>query len=112
MLHAAIFALLDASIPLRAIAACVVVATPSEALGREPITTPSPDIMSKAKSLHLLGFTSNGSLLLAESEGEFTLNEWDAAVFAAHSMCCRQIQGLVHERKRHVKTLGQLAPIR
>ncbi|KAL2759242.1 hypothetical protein ACRALDRAFT_2033853 [Sodiomyces alcalophilus JCM 7366] len=76
LLHAAMLALLAASVPLKEIATCVVVATPGEALRQEPIGNPPAVVMREAKSLHLLGFASNGGLLLAESEGECTLEEW------------------------------------
>ncbi|ROT40101.1 hypothetical protein SODALDRAFT_293850 [Sodiomyces alkalinus F11] len=91
LLHAAILALLAAAVPLKEIATCVVIATPREAMGREPIRNPSAEIMSKAKSLHLLCFTTSGALLLAESEGECTLEEWDAAMCAGRATCCRQL---------------------
>jgi exosome complex component RRP46 len=37
--------------------------------------------------VHVLGFTSEDDLLLAESEGQFSLDEWDEVVKAAQEVC-------------------------
>lgn len=38
--------------------------------------------------MHVLAFTSDGSLLLAESQGDFTIGEWDDVYAAAQRICC------------------------
>ena len=49
---------------------------------------PSPRQADKSRSVHVLAFTSHGELLLAESEGDFTMNEWDGVYEAAREICC------------------------
>ena len=44
--------------------------------------------MEKGDSLHVFAFTSHDELLLAESEGEFTLPDWERAHAAALKICC------------------------
>ena len=41
-----------------------------------------------AESIHVLGFTSHGDLLVAESEGSFTIEEWETVYAAGKAMCC------------------------
>ena len=41
-----------------------------------------------ASSVHVMAFTSHGDLLVAESEGDFTLQDWEAVHDAAKAICC------------------------
>ena len=45
-----------------------------------PNYDPSPASISAAVSLHVLAFSSQGRLLVAESEGSFDLETWQAIV--------------------------------
>lgn len=92
LLHASILALLSGAVPLKGIATCLVVAVPPCSSGSGPVADPSPVEASEAASLHLFGFTPQGALLLAESEGDFTTAEWEAAVAVGQKLCCRQLQ--------------------
>ena len=49
---------------------------------------PSQQALATAASVHVLAFTSDGGLLLAESEGEFTMKEWDDVYDTAQRICC------------------------
>jgi exosome complex component RRP46 len=50
----------------------------------------SPQNASAARSTHVFAFSAQGDkLLLAESEGEFTMGEWDEALAAAKKSCCQ-----------------------
>lgn len=57
--------------------------------GKTQITMdPSPREADKARSVHVLAFTSFSELLLAESEGDFTMTEWDQVYETSRSACC------------------------
>lgn len=45
-----------------------------------------------ASSVHVMAFTSHGDLLVAESEGDFTLKDWEAVHDAAKTICCDDSQ--------------------
>jgi len=55
---------------------------------RETVTNPTAREIEKAESFHVLAFTSQGELILAESEGVFTMGGWDDIYNAAYSQCC------------------------
>ena len=40
----------------------------------------SPRLLQKANSIHVVAVSSNGRILIAESEGEFDLELWEAVV--------------------------------
>jgi exosome complex component RRP46 len=42
----------------------------------------------QATSLHVLAFTSHGELLVAESEGDFSIDDWDLIFEKASRICC------------------------
>jgi exosome complex component RRP46 len=83
------------------------------------VVDPSPRELSQARSLHVLAFTNTtttmatakaaaatsqegddkGELLLVESEGRFTLQEWDAVLEKAKRACCQD--GLVGQQMQH-----------
>ena len=52
------------------------------------IRNPSLIQCAEADSVHVLAFTSQGELLVAESEGSFTLEDWDEIFEVAKKMCC------------------------
>jgi exosome complex component RRP46 len=45
------------------------------------------DDIQRASSVHVLGFTSNGELLLVESEGSFSMEQWEEVYEAAQKIC-------------------------
>lgn len=51
------------------------------------IVDPTLVQISRARSVHALAFTSEGDLLLVESEGQFSLAEWDEVAGAARKVC-------------------------
>jgi exosome complex component RRP46 len=51
------------------------------------IRDPDPQQLLQAGSIHVLAFSSHGDLLVAESEGEFTMDEWDGVYEAASDQC-------------------------
>lgn len=54
---------------------------------------PSTREADTARSLHVLGYTSSGDeLLLAESQGAFTVDEWEAVLRTGQDVCCRAAQ--------------------
>lgn len=74
---------------MRATAAAATVAAVSLGDGKTQITIgPSPRQADKSRSVHVLAFTSFGELLLAESEGDFTMTEWDQVYETSRSACC------------------------
>ncbi|TDZ31223.1 Exosome complex component RRP46 [Colletotrichum spinosum] len=91
LLHSAILGLLSAAVPLKTIATCTSLAVIGN--GDKIIVDPSPSEADQATSFHVLGFTSQDELLLAESEGGFLTSEWDRVVSAAQQVCARHRQG-------------------
>ncbi|KJZ72663.1 hypothetical protein HIM_08022 [Hirsutella minnesotensis 3608] len=88
LLHAAILGLLDAAVPLKAIATATTLAVGVD--GKEGIVVdPSAAEAAKAQSVHVLGFTSDNELLLAECAGTFTPGEWDVVLETGRSVCCQ-----------------------
>ena len=43
--------------------------------------------IQQAKSVHVLAFSSHGNLLLAESEGDFSIQEWEQVHNIAEMVC-------------------------
>lgn len=55
---------------------------------KQPIKVdPSATEVDKAKSVHVLGFTSGDELLLAESQGSFSVDEWDEILKTGQRVC-------------------------
>ncbi len=53
------------------------------------VADPAPADIDRAESLHVLGFTSRDELLLAQSEGSFSLDDWERVYAMALDICCR-----------------------
>ena len=47
----------------------------------------STKALMKAASVHVLAFSSQGDLLLAESEGSFDIDQWEKVYAEAKSIC-------------------------
>src|SRR6266516_3247065 len=84
LLQTSVLALLSASIPLSAVLTSTIIVIPSSG---GIIRNPNPQQLLQAASIHVLAFSSQDDLLLAESEGEFTMGEWDDAYEAAFEQC-------------------------
>lgn len=52
------------------------------------VVDPTERELHTAESTHVFAFTAQGGLLLAESEGEFTMDEWEQAHDVAKKLCC------------------------
>lgn len=74
---------------MKATATSTVVAVVSEDGSKKVVADPSPKDIGEATSLHALAFTSHDELLLSESEGDFTVKEWDDVYERAQQICCR-----------------------
>ncbi|KAL0939407.1 exosome complex subunit Rrp46 [Colletotrichum truncatum] len=85
LLHSAILGLLSAAVPLKTIATCTTLAV-LESDGKI-VVDPSASQVDQAKSLHVLSFTSQDDLLLAESEGSFSMSDWDNVVSSGQRVC-------------------------
>jgi exosome complex component RRP46 len=57
---------------------------PAKSIIRNPTLTQS----QSADSIHVLAFTSHGDLLVTESEGSFTIGDWDQVYEAGKAICC------------------------
>jgi exosome complex component RRP46 len=44
--------------------------------------------IQQATSIHVLAFTSHGELLVDESEGDFSIDDWDLIFEKAQRICC------------------------
>jgi exosome complex component RRP46 len=89
LMQTAVLALLSAGVPMRATATATAVAVVHQDGAKKTIVDPSPREIETAQSVHALAFTSHGGLLLAESEGDFTVKEWDDLYETAKGICCR-----------------------
>jgi exosome complex component RRP46 len=93
LLHTSLLALLSASIPLRTTLTSVLIALPSSG---SPLLSPSANELLRAapiKSVHVFAFAGDGRVLLVESEGAFSYEEWEEACEMAEEVCCRDDGG-------------------
>ncbi|TVY93767.1 Exosome complex component [Lachnellula willkommii] len=95
LLQTAILTLLSASIPLAVTLTSVLLALDSNGKPRTTFEAPTVVQFQAADSVHVLAFTSQGELLVAESEGVFTLEDWDEVYETAKALCCDETAGEV-----------------
>ena len=57
---------------------------------RTIIRNPTHLQIQSSDSAHVLGFTSHGDLLIAESEGSFSMDDWDNVYEAGRAICCEE----------------------
>lgn len=88
LLQTAVLALLSASLPLAKTVNSAFLALTSDGSHRIILSNPTILQSESADSVHVLALTSHGDLLLAESEGCFSLQDWDAVYEAAKTTCC------------------------
>lgn len=84
-LNAAVLALLDAGVPLKSVLAATTVAF-TKGSG-EVMVEPGMDDLKNTASKHVLAFTSTGSLVFVESEGEFDYEDFERVVETGRSVC-------------------------
>ncbi|KAJ4405765.1 exosome non-catalytic core subunit rrp46 [Didymella pomorum] len=94
LLHTAFLSLLSASIPLSTTLTSVLVAYPSStAKSSTPLLTPTANELLRAKpirSTHVFAFSGDRRLLLNESDGKFSYEEWEEACEMAEEACCKE----------------------
>ena len=88
LLQTAILALLSAALPLATTLTSTSLAIMHEEGEQKIIVDPSAREIEKSRSFHVFAFTSHDELILAESEGSFTMKEWEDVYNAAHRQCC------------------------
>ncbi len=66
----------------------VLLALTSDGTAKSIIRNPSLIQSQGADSIHVRAFTSRGDLLVAESEGSFTIGDWDEVYEAGRAVCC------------------------
>jgi len=93
LLHTALLALLSASIPLRTILTSVMIAQPASPSTNSfpPLLSPTANELLRAKpirSVHVFAFSGDRKMLLSESEGNFSYEEWNEACQMAEDACC------------------------
>ncbi|KAF2678526.1 hypothetical protein K458DRAFT_376418 [Lentithecium fluviatile CBS 122367] len=99
ILHTALLALLSASIPLSTVLTSTLIAIPSAPNARPatPLVSPTAPELLRAKpirSVHVFAFAGDGRMLLNESDGVFSFEEWDEAAEAAEEVCCKEEGGV------------------
>ena len=85
LLNAAVLSLLSTTVPLSKTLTSVVVALDSR---NTILVRPSASESQKARSTHVLAFSSHRELLLVESEGAFDIDIWETVAETAKALCC------------------------
>ncbi|KAH9871345.1 hypothetical protein IAQ61_005524, partial [Plenodomus lingam] len=93
LLHTALLALLSASIPLSTTFTSVIIAIPSSPSSTSAnfLIQPTANELLRAKpvrSTHVFAFSGKRKMLLSESEGTFSYEEWAEASELAENLCC------------------------
>ncbi|KAI1649780.1 uncharacterized protein F4817DRAFT_15262 [Daldinia loculata] len=88
LLQTAVLSLLSAALPLTATLTSTSLAIVADGQSKKVVLNPSPREIETSQSFHVFSFTSHDELILAESEGSFTVKEWDDAFAVAQRQCC------------------------
>ncbi|KAI1828642.1 hypothetical protein F4861DRAFT_12092 [Xylaria intraflava] len=88
LLQTAILSLLSASLPMTSFLTSTSLAIILEGDHRRIITNPTARQIEQSQSFHVLAFTSYNELILAESEGTFSLKDWDDVYDISYNQCC------------------------
>ena len=84
ILQAAHLAFLQSSLPLRSTLSSHLIAVPQAETLSSLIADPTPQQISTAKSLHAFAFSMpNKEMIMLESEGKFSMAQWNEAVEVA-----------------------------
>ena len=99
LLHTALLALLSASIPLSTTLTSVLVAKPlaNSSKASTPLLSPTANDLLRAKpirSVHVFAYSGEGDLILNESDGSFSYDEWEEAAELAEEVCCKEDGGV------------------
>lgn len=90
LLHTSLLALLSASIPLATTLTSVLIAIPTT----QPfLPWPTANQLVRAKpiqSVHVFAFSPTKRLLMSESDGAFSYEEWEEACEMAQDLCCAE----------------------
>jgi len=78
--------------PLSMTLTSVLLALTADGPAKRIIQNPSLIQSQSAGSIHVLAFTSHGDLLVAESEGSFTIGDWDEVYEAGKAICCDDLK--------------------
>ncbi|KAI1415981.1 hypothetical protein F5Y13DRAFT_186834 [Hypoxylon sp. FL1857] len=89
LLQTAVLSLLSAALPLTATLTSTSLAIIADGQSKRAVLNPSPREIETSESFHVFSFTSHDELILVESEGSFTMKEWDDAFAAAQRQCCQ-----------------------
>jgi len=87
LIHAAMLALISAALPLKATVSSTLIAVMQTDKASEVVVEPSAVEAARSRSIHVFAFTSFGDLILCESEGRFTPQEWEKLVMIARQAC-------------------------
>lgn len=99
-------ALLDAGMPLASTVAGTLVAI----CGGKVVVEPNAKQVEIASSIHVLGFSGRGELLVNESQGSFTYAEWCEVFDSVKRRCCDLEDEMVDEgEERNVVELYKSA---
>ncbi|KAI1779942.1 hypothetical protein F4818DRAFT_159608 [Hypoxylon cercidicola] len=88
LLQTAILSLLSAALPLTATLTSTSLAIVPDGQSKKIVLNPSPREIGVSQSFHIFSFTSHDKLILVESEGGFTMKEWDDVFAVAQRQCC------------------------
>ncbi|KAI4863718.1 hypothetical protein F4820DRAFT_361236 [Hypoxylon rubiginosum] len=88
LLQTAVLSLLSAALPLTATLTSTALAIVPDGQSKKITLNPSPREIEVSRSFHVFSFTSHDELILVESEGNFTMKEWDDVFAAAQRQCC------------------------
>ncbi|KAI1661372.1 hypothetical protein F4813DRAFT_227047 [Daldinia decipiens] len=88
LLQTAVLSLLSAALPLTATLISASLAIIADGQSKKVVLNPSPREIETSQSFHVFSFTSHDELILAESEGSFTVKEWDDVFAVAQRQCC------------------------
>ncbi|KAI1178752.1 hypothetical protein F4777DRAFT_60746 [Nemania sp. FL0916] len=90
LLQTAVLALISASLPMKTTLVSTSLAIAASKDGqRQIVISPTARQIEQSQSFHVLAFAASPKeLILAESEGAFTMKEWDDAYRVAFEHCC------------------------
>lgn len=104
LLNGAVLALLDTSIALDMMLSATLIAIMPDG---EVLSSPSPSQLDKSASIHAFAFTSDGELVLVESEGSFDMDQWEEAAEKAQHICLHKPIGENPERMEDSEMNGE-----
>ncbi|KAI9730464.1 MAG: exosome non-catalytic core subunit rrp46 [Claussenomyces sp. TS43310] len=88
LLQTSILTLLSATIPLAMTLTSTLLVVNEEGSSKSIVQNPTPVEIQQASSVHVFAFTSHYDLLVNESEGSFTMDDWNDLYDIAERLCC------------------------